>query len=95
MIRLLRAISLESPIPVPEDVPGMSFADAQKAVGGLVEVVQTLPQIGGCLLVNEEGRLRGLPVNLLASALAGQMLFGDAVQLMDAAAITQVLGTDA
>lgn len=49
----------------------------QKAVGGLVEPVE-LPS-GGLLLVNEEGLLQNLPVNPLATFLAGFPIVGDAV----------------
>lgn len=90
-VRILRASTPETQIPVPEDAPA-GFADAQKAVGGPVEVVSASADYGGCLLANEEGQLRRLPMNYIASAIAGRVIVGDVVQLRDAAAIAQILG---
>ena len=56
----------------------MTFAEAQAAVGGFVEVV---PTDDGVLLVNEEGRLRGMEPNLNASYTFGRMLVGPVVSL--------------
>ena len=50
----------------------ISLESAQNTVGGYVERVRC-PD-GTVLLVNEEGRLNGLPVNEEASAIAGQMI---------------------
>jgi len=59
------------------DLPSPSFAAAQVAVGGYVEVVR-VPQCG-VLLVNEDGRALALPYNRLASLLCGQVILGDVV----------------
>ena len=55
----------------------ISLESAQNTVGGYVERVRC-PD-GTVLLVNEEGRLNGLPVNEEASALAGQMIVGNVI----------------
>lgn len=43
----------------------MTFAEAQNIVGGYVEPIR-FPD-GSCMLVNDEGRIHGLPVNQLAT----------------------------
>ena len=55
----------------------ISLESAQNTVGGYVERVRC-PD-GTVLLVNEEGRLNGLPVNEEASAIAGQMIVGNVI----------------
>jgi len=62
-------------------------------VGGLVEVVR-LPVEGEdeVMLVNEEGLLQGLPLNLTASMMSGGPIVGNVVVLTGKAAIDQVLG---
>ena len=55
--------------------------EAQDIVGGWVEVVH-LPSKSttkGFLLVDEEGRLKRLPINYQASALAAQPIVGTAI----------------
>jgi len=75
------------------DPTSATMLDAlQAAVGGWIEVVQCGPNVlvlaedgqpvtcgAGVLVVNEEGLLRGLPLNPFASHLAGQAIVGDAV----------------
>lgn len=63
-----------------ETVPAMTFAEAQKAVEGYVEVVG-VPD--GIVLVNEEGRLRKMVPNLNASFQFRVLLFGPVVHLTD------------
>lgn len=63
---------------VDEDHP-LELEKAQSLVGGFVELIQ-LPG-GAQLLVNEEGLLRRLPINPLASYLARQPIVGNAVVL--------------
>lgn len=46
----------------------------QGAVDGWVELIKT-PM--GDLYVNDDGRMRGLPINTIASACAGQPIVGD------------------
>ena len=59
-----------------------SLEEAQKVVGGYVEII---PVSDGQLIVNEEGRLMGLPGNPLASEVAGQPIVWNALLLMGAA----------
>lgn len=49
----------------------------QKLVGGFIEVVDM--GSGNLLIVNEEGLLKKLPVNEIASKLAGYTIVGDAL----------------
>jgi hypothetical protein len=51
-----------------------SLKELQEAVGGYIEMVY-LPN--GIMVVNEEGLLKGLPLNQLASQLAGQPIVGN------------------
>jgi len=51
-------------------------------VGGYVEMLQVS---GGQLLVNEEGRLKGLSHNPTASEIAGQFIVGNALFLKGSA----------
>lgn len=50
----------------------------QRVVGGYIEVVGTRDGLG-LLIVNEEGRLRQLPPNPVASVIAGRLIVGTAV----------------
>lgn len=59
--------------------PDESLEKMQKAVKGYVEVVRL--DARNTLLVNEEGMLKQMPVNAVASRLAGQMLVGPVVVL--------------
>lgn len=52
----------------------------QRLVGGLIQPIYYKP--GKVMWVNEEGLLLGLPLNMLASAIAGQPVVGPVV-LMD------------
>lgn len=72
------------------DRSALTFAEAQAAVGGYVEVVRVS---NGVLLVNEEGRLRGLMANLNASYEFGRLLAGPVV-LLTGPDVDAVLGTD-
>ena len=53
----------------------------QEKVGGYIEIVY--PAVPNAdyegLVVNEEGRLLGLPVNVMAAALFGPILTGDVI----------------
>lgn len=51
--------------------------DYQRAVGGYIETVSIDDRHD--LIANEEGLIHGLPLNLLASAIAKRPLVGDAV----------------
>lgn len=56
----------------------------QRVVGGYVEMV-TLDNGKRQMLVNEEGLLQSLPVNRIASAIAGKHIVGDVVILSGSA----------
>lgn len=70
----------------PEGEEFLSLPDAQSAVGGYVEVVSLMPWfselMGGddfVLLVDEDGRMKSLPRNNVASVLAGRFIVGPAL----------------
>lgn len=56
-----------------------SLSDIQKAVGGYIEFVPTANV--GYMYVNEEGKLRGLPVNKAATSMIAfdDVILGDVV----------------
>ncbi len=60
-----------------------SLEDVKKIIGGWVELIK-LPD-GSQLLVNEEGLIDNLELNLDASVLAKRPIVGDAVHLKDKA----------
>lgn len=53
--------------------------ELQKEVGGLIEVVRLQAPSSYILIVNEEGLLKRLPINPVASAAAGKVIVGVAV----------------
>jgi hypothetical protein len=56
----------------------IDLREAQEIIGGYVEVVR-LPKGLGKLLVDEEGLLKGLPLNIGASLIAGRTIMGNAI----------------
>jgi len=58
-----------------------TLEEAQRLVGGLVEMVRSPTQPEWQVLVNEEGLLEGLPFNEEASKLCGTGIVGPAVVL--------------
>lgn len=59
---------------------GPTLEKLQEVVGGYVEAVPIPNSDGsGVLLVNEEGLLKGLGINQIASVIAGQSIVGNAV----------------
>jgi hypothetical protein len=56
-----------------------SLKQRQRLVDGYIEYVAL--KDGGCLIVNEEGRVVGLPFNQIASNLAGRIITGDVILL--------------
>ena len=52
--------------------------DLQQAVGGIIEVIHLQDSI---MIVNEEGLIKELPYNILASGIAGMPIVGNAVLL--------------
>ena len=61
-----------------ESVETIDLDFLQEAVGGYIEAVG-LSSYDAVMYVNEEGILRGLPVNPEASDIAGQILVGDVI----------------
>jgi hypothetical protein len=59
------------------ELAGGGLEALQKAVGGYIEYVR-LPN-GAALVVNEEGLLQELPINVLACVLSGRTIVGDVV----------------
>lgn len=57
----------------------LSLQELQKAVDGYIETVTVDKE--NLLIVNEEGRLKQLPVNEIASSMVLQMIVGDVVLL--------------
>jgi hypothetical protein len=69
-------------IAIPDDMT-LQLEDLQRLVGGYVEMVNT-PTLGfkkHCMLVDEEGRIKGRPRNIRAEQISGYagILVGDAV----------------
>ena len=58
-----------------------TLSEAQKIVGGLVEMVRSPTKPDWQILVNEEGLLEGLPFNAEATELCGTGIVGPAVVL--------------
>ena len=63
----------------PADGKAFTLEELQGFVGGYIEIVTTLR--GNKLVVNEEGKLNGLPVNIIATEIYGQedVIVGDAL----------------
>jgi len=58
-----------------------TLEEAQKLVGGLVELVRSPEHRDWQILVNEEGLLNGLPFNEEATKICGTGIVGDAIIL--------------
>lgn len=58
-----------------------TLEELQEVVGGYIEIVRSYQDLDEVLVVNEEGRLKGLPINELASLVAKRMIVGDVVVL--------------
>jgi Domain of unknown function (DUF3846) len=52
----------------PKNGTDFQLDELQKFVGGYIEVVYPPSQHGAVMIVNEEGKLRHLPINKLATA---------------------------
>lgn len=66
----------------PEHGEKFSLEDLQALVGGYIELAPHCPNedpsVDGLLIVvDEEGRLKNKPLNVMASWMCGQMLVGD------------------
>lgn len=57
--------------------PKFKLAEVQGYVGGYVEMVRLSNR--EIMLVNEEGRLHGLPLNRIATDMVGGIIVGDVV----------------
>lgn len=78
MAKILRANGDREDIAYKGPNDTLSLAQLQKAVGGYIEQVR-VPNCHNILMVNEEGKLQGLPFNHQASILAQQVIAGDVV----------------
>jgi len=58
-----------------------TLEEAQKFVGGLVEVIELNGKIPAQMMVNEEGLIYGLPHNEIASAMSKRTIVGKALIL--------------
>lgn len=59
-----------------DDYPSATLEQMQKAVGGYIEPVYTHDKV---VVVDEEGLLKNLPLNIEVSAMVGKMIVGDAI----------------
>ena len=67
-----------------EILPNVSIDTLKKMqdlVDGYIEFVYLSPSKGLVLIVNDEGAIKELPINVQASVIAGQPLFGDIVEV--------------
>ena len=60
---------------VPADGKKLTLEEMQAAVGGYIERV-VIPKVGE-MYVDEEGLLKGKPINQMASLIAGMPIVGD------------------
>ena len=64
----------------PKNGTDFTLEELRAFVGGYIELLYPPSQVGAALVVNEEGRLRGLPLNKVASAAYGHdFIVGDAL----------------
>ncbi len=61
----------------PKNNKSLEAEEIQEIIHGYFEPVRTAQ--GNFLLVDEDGTSKGLPVNVLASDIAGQLVVGDAL----------------
>lgn len=77
MAQLIFAKSDEVREIVPQDGIKLTLQQMQEAVGGYIQIIRL--KSGKFLLVDEEGLLKGKPVNIQASLLCGLRIVGDAL----------------
>ena len=78
MNRILKVSGAEVAMAPADPEKGYSLAQLKDAIGGgYIEIVRL--GRGKILVVDEEGWLKPLPLNITASALAGQAIAGDAL----------------
>ena len=78
MAVLYKADGTVTPVHPASGAAAFTLAELQATVGGWIEVVR----VGGSewlLVVNEEGLIEGLPDNVIATAITGARIVGDAV----------------
>jgi hypothetical protein len=67
----------------PATKKGYTLAQVQTLVGDgkkvLVEIVKIIDDKKNIMLVDEEGRLKGLPPNMVASLITGHLIAGTAI----------------
>lgn len=66
-----------------EEVTEWDLDKLQKIVGGYIEGVTVLDGTRRMMYVNEEGLIKGLPLNRQASLASGQDIVGDALLLTE------------
>ena len=71
-MRAIKITSLVRPVDVENSLKAL-----QTEVQGYIEEVRL--KDGGCVLVNEEGALNGMPQNPIASLVAGTLIYGPAL----------------
>ena len=64
-----------------KDVKAQTLAEMQEAVGGYIEIIAISKT--SYMILNEEGKLKGLPVNVLATRLTRGVLGDDDVVVGD------------
>jgi hypothetical protein len=68
----------------PADGKAFTLEELQKFVGGYIQIIRPPSRVGALLVVNEEGRLIGLPFNPAASLIYEKdEIVGDAVLCRD------------
>ena len=76
--KLIRAGATSPELVTPEDGKYFTLPELQKYVGGFIELVPAgIP--GVIVYCNEEGQLKGLRSNMLASVICEQHLVGDVI----------------
>lgn len=60
-----------------DELPNGDLKTLQDAVGGYIEAVTITPNM--TMFCNEEGLLRGLPLNIMATGMSGRHIVGDVV----------------
>lgn len=66
--RIIRANGVIEPV-APADGRSFSAEEINRIVGGHFEIVHTAGKAGALLVMNEDGKMLGLPVNQTATAL--------------------------
>lgn len=76
---LLTADGTQEPIAPGDNRRTFKLEEMQKAVGGYIEVVSVYLDPNHLLIVDEEGLLKHLPLNHIATLLAGRAIVGPAM----------------